>query len=298
MKNILNNWNIKYNSIKEVQKNVWSIDKSYFLKANKNQNWVRNLQVYRALREIGIPTPDIVCTMEGKDYLACNGTYYFLTRKLKGVHLCKEEVMNDLEVAYSVGQVIAKLHRAFFVITDQFTIHDNNFINELKGWVKNNLQKCAVDSYTNSIFDECVNELELVYEELDRHLIHRDMHLGNLLFTDNQITGYIDFDLSHVDVRIFDIAYFLAGWIVGKVKDGKFMDKWKQTVHVVLKGYQNEEKLSAKEVDSLGIMMCCIEVLFVAYHYNVNDSQNALEAEECVKWLWVNHKTIASANKR
>ncbi len=72
MKKILNNWDIKYDNIEVVQKDVWSIDESYFLKANSNENWVRNLQVYKALREIGIPAPGVVRTIDGKDYLTYN----------------------------------------------------------------------------------------------------------------------------------------------------------------------------------------------------------------------------------
>jgi len=36
IKSILENWNISCDNIVEVQEDVWSVDKDYFLKANKN----------------------------------------------------------------------------------------------------------------------------------------------------------------------------------------------------------------------------------------------------------------------
>ena len=37
------------------------------------------------------------------------------------------------------------------------------------------------------------------------------MHFGNFLFQEGSFSGYIDFDLSQKNIRIFDLCYFLAG---------------------------------------------------------------------------------------
>jgi Ser/Thr protein kinase RdoA (MazF antagonist) len=294
MNNIISQWNIKNENITEVQKNVWKVDKTYYLKANDNKEWIRNLQLYKVLRNIGIPAPEVLSRANGEDYLELNNTYYFLTRKLKGSHLRKEEVINNHELARSVGRTIAKLHKAFSTITTKniYSFYDNDFLNELKGWVKKDLEKYATDSFTYSIFNNCVDELEIVYTKLERHLIHRDLHLGNLLFEGNKITGYIDFDLSQINARIFDIAYLLVGWIVGEINDDKFMNQWQHAVQFVIEGYQEEQNLLGIEVNALGIMMCSIEMLFVAYFYGLNDAVNASKSEECLKWLWRNREVI------
>lgn len=289
---VLEHWDIKYNDYTEVQKDVWSIDDTYYLKANSDKNGVNNLRIYRRLREMGIPAPEVVSTKQGKDYITHSGSNYYITRKLEGIHLNKEVIMDDEAKAHSVGQVVARLHKAFKEITDQYEFVDNNFVSELKGWVKDHLEKCAVDSFTYGIFDDCVGELEVAYNHLERHLIYRDMHLGNLLFTDNKVTGYIDFDLTQINARIFDLAYLLVGWIVGEVDNDDFMEKWKRTVRAVIAGYQEEQKLSNYELNTLGIMMCCIEILFVAFFYSVNDQDNVVQAEEALRWLWNNREAI------
>lgn len=292
MKHILDNWNIEYKNIANVQKNVWRIDEDYYLKANVNECFVRKLNICDLLREQGIPVPEVLDTKQGKAFYTHKGMHYYLTRKLEGVHIDKKEVMEDKDKARLVGRVIGKIHKAFSEITDKYDFYNNDFVNELNGWVKDNIEKYAKGSFTYSIFDDCVIELDKVYGKLKRHLIHRDMHLGNLLFTNNSIAGYIDFDLTQINVRIFDLAYFLVGWIVGEIHNDDFMAKWKITVETVIKGYEEEQKLSNEERDSIGIMMCCIEILFVAYFYGINDSENSLKSEECLKWLWDNREDI------
>lgn len=293
MINILSNWNIEFDNITDVQKDVWCIDSSYYLKAIDN-NEIRTLQLYRQLGQMGIPAPEIICTKEGKDYFIYKEKYYFLTRKLEGIHLTKEDIIYNPEVAQSVGQVIAKLHKAFFVLTDEYLFEDKNLVDELNGWIKSNLEENASNSYTYSIFNECLRELKLVYGSLERHLIHRDVHLGNLLFANYKISGYIDFDLTQVNARIFDIAYFIVFWIIDELHNEKILNNWKESIQYFLKGYQQEQnqKLSVTEINAIVIMMCCIEILFVAYFFSISDSNNALKSEECLKWLWENKNVI------
>lgn len=288
MENLLKQWNIECNKIIEVQKKVWYIDDSYYLKSVENKEWIKNLQIYRRLRELGIPSPEVISTIDGNNYVEHNASFYYLSRKLKGRHYSKEEVMKDPETARFVGKIIARLHKAFSALTDEYKFYNNNFVDELKGWIKNNLEEYVPNSFTYEVYSESVNELDLVYGDLVRHLIHRDLHLGNLLFVDRMITGYIDFDLAQVNARIFDLAYFLVGWIVDEVNDDEFMNNWKHSVLAMLEGYQEELKLTETELKSLGIMMCCIEILFVAYFSSVKDLDNTRKAEECLKWLWRN----------
>jgi tRNA A-37 threonylcarbamoyl transferase component Bud32 len=171
LKNILNNWDIRYDSITKVQDNVWSIDDSYILKAVGNKEWIKNLQIYKKLREHGIPAPDIVSTISGEDYILQDNLYNFLMYKMKGRHFTTEEVLNNPEKARLVGKIIAQLHKAFAAITDEFKLVDTNFVAELMGWIKNSLETNAADSFTYTIFNECVDGLDKVYSKLERHII-------------------------------------------------------------------------------------------------------------------------------
>lgn len=62
-----------------------------------------------------------------------------------------------------------------------------------------------------SKYDDIVQNLEKVYNKLPVQLIHRDVHLDNFLFAKGKFAGYIDFDLSQRNIRIFDLCYFMLG---------------------------------------------------------------------------------------
>lgn len=286
MKNILEHWDINYHQVTEVQKDVWRLDDDYYLKADNSGECLKNIPIFQELRDMGIPAPEVIRTTEGNAYLELNQAYYVMTHKLDGRHLSKEEVMDHPDTARYVGQSIAKLHGAFKGIEAKHEFKEKDFLEELNGWITDSLEKYAPDSFTNGVLKKCKSDLEIVYPKLDRQLIHRDLHLGNLLFSDGVITGYIDFDLSQINVKIFDIAYFTVGWIVDSFTDNEFMDKWEHSIRMILLGYQDVQELSEIEINSLSIMMCFIEVLFVAYFAGIKDKENARKAEECLKWLW------------
>lgn len=292
LKNILNKWDIRYDSITKVQDDVWSIDDSYILKAVDNKDLVKNLQIFKKLRANGIPAPEIVSTVSGEDYTQHDNMCYFLMYKMKGRHFDAEEVLNNPQKARLIGKTIAKLHKAFTAMTDEIRLTEMSLVAELKGWIQSSLKNNVPDGFTYNVFNACVGELDMVYDKLKRHIIHRDMHLGNLLFENDLISGYIDFDLTQVNVRVFDLAYILSGWIVEKVGDENYLVKWKLAVRSVIEGYQQEQELSQLEIKSIITMMCCIEILFVAYFMNTNDRVNSVKAEECLKWLWLNRDNI------
>ena len=42
---------------------------------------------------------------------------------------------------------------------------------------------------------------------LPRQIIHRDMHLSNVIFKDDKLEGFIDFEILENNVKIFDLCY-------------------------------------------------------------------------------------------
>lgn len=290
---ILKQWDIEATSITELQEKVWDINHSYILKAYDNPDeCMKNIYIYDTLRQHGIPIPEVIRTVQGESFGKQDKLLYILSRRLSGNHLSAEDVINSPAIASNIGRMTGRLHKAFSEITGQIHSVDNNFVEELKGWIKRSLQEHAKDSFTYTIFEDCLAELDAVYDKLERHLIHRDLHLGNLLLVDNEITGYIDFDLSQINAKIFDIAYLCADWAVNKISNEEYMAAWKQAVQAIVSGYHKEHSLSNLEKQSIGIMMCCIEMLFVAYFYGMNDSVNATSSEDCLRWLWNNRNDI------
>lgn len=112
-----------------------------------------------------------------------------------------------------------------------------------------------------------------------RQLIHRDVHFGNFLFMDDKISGYIDFDLSQRNIRIFDLCYFLTGLLAEATQFPLTPDEWLNIVSVVFEGYESIQALTAQEKEAVPCVMKCIEILFVAYYISVQDVKCANDAK-------------------
>lgn len=291
---ILIKWGLSDIPVKQIYSSAWQIGDDYILKSGVNLDWLNNnLSVIKALSESNIPVAEIIKTVDSQDYLIKDNTYFFLSKKIKGNHITDIYSDNYKELSYSIGQVISRLHIAFRQCQSKLPCYDNNFYEEIIGWVSQTFQDKKIVSIPKYILDECTLELREFYPRLPRQLIHRDIHLGNMLFEDNKLTGYIDFDLSQINARIFDLCYMLSGFLIDNIKDETKTEKWFDIMYSLVNGYSSTISLTHDEKKAIPMMMVAIEILFVAYFTNMNDIPHADGAAEIALWLWKNKEKIS-----
>lgn len=142
----------------------------------------------------------------------------------------------------------------------------------MSGWIYDTFELNNYRYISKSDFETTLNELKACYNELPKQLIHRDIHYGNILFNNNsEFSGYIDFDLSQRNVRIFDICYFLIGLLIDHEKSSEHIEKWYYIVSKFIEGYEMTNPLTKLEKESICCIMSSIELLFVAYFINNED---------------------------
>ena len=290
---IITNWGILNGSIEQIYSSAWEIGGKYILKTGTNFTWLNsNLSLINALEDYNISVASIVKTLDGTDYITKDNTYYFLSKKIKGEHI--NDIYGDdyKELALLIGKVISRLHIAFQKCQDMIPCRDNNFYDEITGWVSNTLKEKEVSIIPQDIFKECISELEVIYPKLPRQLIHRDIHLKNILFENKVLTGYIDFDLSQIDARIFDLCYMALSLLIENINDENKIVKWFEIVGNIVEGYSINVPLKSEEKKAIPIMMIAIEALFAAYFTNENNKACADGAAEMLVWLWNNKEKI------
>lgn len=294
LNDILNNWNITNEKIEQIYSTAWVVGDKYILKIGNNVEWLQNnIKVIRELSKCNIPVATIIKTGDGLDYIIDDNKYYFLSEKIKGEHI--EDIFSDdyIKQSYDIGEIIAKLHSAFKHCQNQIDCNDNDFYKEITGWVMDTYKNKGITSVPDEILVESITELESNYPKLERQLIHRDIHLGNMLFENDELTGYIDFDLSQINARIFDICYTALGFLIGITNDNKKTEKWLQILQQLVRGYDSLIPLTDIEKSAIWNMMIVIEILFVAYFTNQNDLECANGASEMLGWLWDNKDRIS-----
>ena len=146
-------------------------------------------------------------------YLKDKENYWLLTNKLKGCNIVNVNKCNE-QWFFKMGKIIARLHLAFDECEGKIKCWNNSLLGEMESWIRKNIYEYDKKIIDKNEFEDIIKELRLVDKDLSYGLIHRDVHLGNFLFYNNEFSGYVDFDLSQKNIRIFDLCYFMLGLLL------------------------------------------------------------------------------------
>ena len=281
---IISNWGVENKEIKQIYHTTWQIGDEYVLKTYQNLDMLkRNLKILQILDDMDIPVGKMVPTKKKEQYIASHDLFFFLAERLHGSNIVR--IGTDGKIASLMGEIIAELHIAFQKCEEEDAFRNNSLLDEMNGWVKSNLETNDWKYVTKEVFEETVSQLAVLYEHLPVQLIHRDVHFGNFLFSDGKFSGYIDFDLSQRNIRIFDLCYFLLGLLCEEVKLEITDELWFQLVKNVFTAYENKLKLTEPEKKAVPYVMECIELLFISYFERINDVYCAEDAYRIFQFI-------------
>lgn len=273
-------WGIESSQLSQIYASAWEINASYIMKVYDDKMQLeRNIKTAELLSRFRIPVAEAVPTKAGEQYVAHQNQCFFLSRKLPGSSISD---LKDEKIAREMGCAIARLHAAFAACEKELEFWDNSLLAEMKGWVLQNLTDGGWQFVSEPEYAKAVDALEKGYERLPKQLIHRDVHFGNFLFHEGKLSGYIDFDLSQKNIRIFDICYFLTGLLT---EQPLTKEEWLCIVRAVVAGYESVQALSSDEKAALPCVMECIEMLFVAYFSGINDAKCADNAYRIFRFI-------------
>ncbi len=276
---ILFDWDIEDVDIEQIYDSVWQVGDRYVLKVYDNLNMLeRNIKVLSILYDLGIPVGHLIANNKGVIYSKDEHYYYILSERLKGSNIVSTSELEKL--SYKMGKIIADLHNAFLECEQQADFWENSLLLEMKGWIRDIFIKNEWVVVDKKLYDDTLLNLEQLYDTLPVQLIHRDVHFGNFLFDKDSFSGYIDFDLSQRNIRIFDLCYFVLGLLSEEETIVITKEKWFDVLKNVFKGYNEVNELLQQEINAVPYVMKAIELLFVAWFLNQNDkrcSENALE---------------------
>lgn len=284
IKDILDNWNVEYKEMKQVYDTAWQVGEGYILKVYEDINMLeKNIKISTILDDMNIPVGKIILAKENTTFARDEQYYYVLSEKLHGNNIVS--MKDNSKLAFQMGKIIADLHLAFKECETQDEFWDNSLLAEMTGWVKSVLSDDGWKYIDKFRFEATVSQLEALYEKLPVQLIHRDVHFGNFLFNKGEFSGYIDFDLSQRNIRLFDLCYFMLGLLSEVEKFEITNEEWFRILKDVFEGYQNAIKLLEEEKQVVPYVMKSIELLFVACFLEQEDfkfAENAVKIFEFV----------------
>lgn len=257
---VLKHWGLEGERLQDVlvestgaqRENLSEVGGKYFLKRTTNpQKLEHDLVLTRALAELGLLSPVPVPTLAGEEYLVEGEYRYTLTERLPGHHVTAQELLEP-ENARREGMAIRGLHRALKDI--EASVEDDDLLSTLKNWAV----PAAKDALglTNAWCEGYLAELESLWQELPRQIIHRDLCPGNLV-RHGEEWGFLDFELSQRNIRIYDVVY-AAGAVLSETFS-EHSDAWLGCWQGLMEGYApTHAERKAAPLVLLGSQMVCV----------------------------------------
>lgn len=320
--NILYHWGLQNSEVRQIYDTTWQVGDSYIMKVYQDLNMLqRNREILQMLGEMGIPVGQVVPT-KNKDWYVLEREIsegcgsqpaiqsaeefsraerrtvtdgssegcgsqpalgFLLSKKLPGNNLI--QIGDIRKLALTMGEVIANLHVAFRRCEDRIEFWDNSLLDEMNGWVRESFERTGWKYISEEEYEEIISILTELNYDLPVQLIHRDVHFGNFLFSEGKFSGYIDFDLSQRNIRIFDLCYFLLGLLSEEEKLRMTEREWFEFLQYVFQGYEKILQLSESERKAVPYVMECIELLFVSWFESEADLLCAKDAYQIFEFV-------------
>jgi len=230
---------------------------------------LRNLKVAKALAGQGFAAATPIPTKSGAEYID-GEKIIVLTRGIKGSPLAKSDRFGDDRRAFGFkyGQSIARLHNALALIEPEIQPHEQNLYTHVAEWALPETRKLN-DRYQmglpDSFFTDYIDHFGALIDKMPKQLIHRDPNPSNILFDGGEVSGFIDFDLSHRNIRLFDPCYCATGILSEWRGVESIYEKWPEILASILHGYDSVNPLSAEEREAVYEVVCSIQMIFAAY---------------------------------
>lgn len=259
----------------KVSGNVWSVGEDFILKAGEKERMLKNLNVSKALSAQGFAASTPISTKSGAEYLD-DDKIIVLTHGIKGNPLPKDDRFGDnrREFGFKYGESIARLHNALAVIEPDIKPQEQNLYTHVTKWALPEVKKQSYQyqmEVPNSFFENYISTFGDLFDKLPKQLIHRDPNPSNILFDGDEVSGFIDFDLSERNVRLWDPCYCATG-ILSEWRgvDGIY-EKWPDILTGILQGYNSVNPLTDEEKQAVYYVICSIQMICVAYFESVSE---------------------------
>ncbi|MDR0896612.1 MAG: phosphotransferase, partial [Oscillospiraceae bacterium] len=295
IREILGNWDIDNNAVigdvsimagAKVSDSVWAIgDSHYLIAANGDEAISKQLKdtaIAKALAGQGFHSALPVVTKDGGEtWRASDGVLFTLTQRVPGSPVGKGVALGTfgvydkerLGLAYNMGAAVGKLHLALKTLDGEIAVDDADLYKLVAEWSlpetrKQNMQWSM--GLSDAFFDDYLTTFGKLCPQLPRQMIHRDPSPSHILFEGDKATGFIDFELSERNVRLFDPCYCATG-ILSETPDLEHFDAWLGVTKQILLGYDSANPLTEAEKQSVYYVICSIQFLCIAYFNTIDD---------------------------
>lgn len=226
-------------------------------------NTKKSIEISKALERRGLLSPAIVPTKDGREYVENGELYFMLTKRVEGERIMASKLyLNDYEAkARFIGEIVGQLDLALSKI--DVIADDAELEKAVSEWAVPNL-KGRLNIEEDSM-DEIAQRFAVLYKDLPRQVVHRDPNPSNIILVKDK-WGFIDFELSERNARIFDPCYAATAILSETFEDNEEMLlKWTSVMKEIMYGYDSVVKMTESEKEAIPYMILTNQFISTAF---------------------------------
>ncbi len=280
---ILSHWDLPNRTVKPIisentgrqNENAYYVGDDYIIKYTTNLAAVQKAILFN----------EVVKLHNTDTYLQLGELYFMVTKRLHGTPLCCRTVFEAPTLAYTIGEKIADLHKKLSLYDPQ----DFQQANLYRDSMENLEQVQKIAHLTDDFCTQYKAGFKPLYPQLPVQLIHRDLNPSNMIFDGKAFIGFIDFDLTEVNIRIFDLCYCATAILSECFGNGCHLERWKTILHDLIQGYHRVCALSEQEMNAVPYVIYSIQIICIAY-FSAHDKYAELAETniQMLRWLIAN----------
>ncbi|GAA0340324.1 hypothetical protein GCM10008967_33360 [Bacillus carboniphilus] len=238
------------------------------------ESLLKEVFLYSYLLDQGIPVPTVYYSMNGA-VIPFHNEWISIYSWVDGSPIFHHTSYLHTNIFYKYGVWLSRLHKALASL--EMPLSESNFLFQVEQWALPVFEK-HFDKKQMQTFNQIRatwNSLEDNYHALPSQIIHRDFHPRNVLLKEEQLVSYLDFELSLMGVRIFDICYFLSAVLKESFTQLTSSQEWEEIFVQFLSGYQQSTPFTEVEIQSILPILETIQSLFLANYLGKHDNIQA-----------------------
>lgn len=274
---ILKHWNMEFAKLQDIyydvtgnrSENAYLVGSDYVLKFTVNLGkMLQNQKMAALLFQAGLAAAVTIPTADGKNYVQDGEVYFSLSRRLMGKQMNAMHMYEDNQASYT-GEIIGLLHKA--LEKEDAPVEEKDFFESIKNWALHKTKEVMRldDDFCNAFLES----IQCFEEKLPRQCIHRDPNPGNIIVNGEE-WGFIDFELSEKNIRIFDPCYAATAVLSETYPKGK-REEWFHVYQDIVSGYDSIAHLTADEKKALPYVVLGNQMICVAW-FSTQEKQSDL----------------------
>lgn len=273
----------------ERNEHAWYVGESYTIKTFANLGNLKNcMNISKSLEKLGVSASTPIETIDGNEFVEDGQLYFVLTKRLEGERI---KAVNMYEGDYKgkarfVGEIIGQLSLALAKV--DAVVNDVNIYDSVKNWALPKAKEML--NIPQRFWKDTMESFETLYSTLPKQIIHRDPNPSNIIMAEDT-WGFIDFDLSERNIRIFDPCYAATG-ILSESFDENNQEKlarWIEIYKNIIYGYDSVAKLSDNEVKAIPYVILSNQLICCAWLSEQEKYKNIFQVnKKMTKWIYEN----------